>query len=292
MDINYNNFDWINYVSLNPDLNFITNKEEGWSHWLNHGLKEERPLTNLNNTFIHNGRLGNLFFVNMALHFISLKFNLKCEYKYLNKFNKLGVFLYRGINLYSDSQQITLTDDNFIDIIKDNYCIKSNIIINNNNWFQNKYFVEYLKTYFNIPYNKNQIIKNNNYKERYNNNNDLFIHVRLGDVEDRTDNIINYYTIALSKIKFTTGFISSDNINHKICRYLIDNYNLIVIDKDEIETIMFASTCLYIILSGGTFSWLIGFFSFFSKKIFYPLINKCWYGDIFEFTHWNSIKFN
>ena len=290
MDINYNNFDWIHYTSVNPDLINITNKEEGWSHWINHGLKEERPVTNLNNTFIHNGRLGNLFFVNMALHFISLKFNLKCEYKYLNKFNKLGVFLYRGNNEYSE--QITLTDDNFIDVIKDSCCIKSNIIINNNNWFQNKYFVEYLKTYFNIPHNKNQIVENNNYNKRYNTNNDLFIHVRLGDVEDRIENIINYYKIAISKVKFTTGFISSDNINHKICRYLIDNYNLIVIDKDEIDTIMFASTCKYIILSGGTYSWLIGFFSFFSTRIFYPLIKKCWYGDIFELTHWNSIKFN
>jgi hypothetical protein len=290
MEINYNDFNWINYLRVNPDLSYIINKEDAWIHWLNHGLKEESPISNINNTFIHNGRLGNLFFINMALHFVSLKFNLKCEYKYSKKFNKLGIFFNSGNNEYSD--EITLTDDNFIDIIKGSNYIKSNIILNNENWFQSKYFVEYLKIYFNIPYIKNQIIENNNYKKRYNSNNDLFIHVRLGDIEYRVENIINYYKIAISKVKFATGFISSDSINHNICRELIDKFNLIVIDKDEIDTIMFASTCKYVILSGGTYSWLIGFFSFFSNIIFYPLIKKCWYGQIFEVNNWNSIKFD
>jgi hypothetical protein len=49
---------------------------------------------------------------------------------------------------------------------------------------------------------------------------------------------------------------------------------------------MFASTCNHIVLSGGTFSWLIGFLAFFSKSIYYPRIKNKWYGDIFIFPHW------
>jgi len=54
---------------------------------------------------------------------------------------------------------------------------------------------------------------------------------------------------------------------------------------------MFASTCNNLILSGGTFSWLIGFLAFYSKNIYYPLDNKNkWYGDIFIFPEWTGIE--
>ena len=49
---------------------------------------------------------------------------------------------------------------------------------------------------------------------------------------------------------------------------------------------MFGSTCNTIILSGGTFSWLIGFFAYYSKNINYPINNNKWYGDIFIFNNW------
>jgi hypothetical protein len=290
MNITYEEFNWQKYIEINIDLQTINNKNEAWDHWINHGQYEERPLTVINNTFIHNGRLGNLFFINMAMHFIALKYNLKCDYKYFKKFDRLGIYLHKGNKVYNSN--ILLTDDNFIDIIKNNDNLKSNIIINNENWFQTKYFVKYLYTYFNMTYIKYKIINNNIFKKRYNNNNDLFIHVRLGDIENRVNNIKNYYESSISQIDYITGYISSDNLNHDICKYLINKYHLIVIEEDEIDTIMFASTCNNIILSGGTYSWLIGFLAFFSKYIYYPNIQNCWYGEIFQFTHWNSVKFN
>ena len=290
MNITYNDFNWNKYIHINNDLKNLSSKDEAWNHWISHGKNEERPISEVNNTNIHNGRFGNLFFINMALHFVSLKFNLKCTYKYLKKFEKLGIYLHEGTNEFSE--EIILTDENFIDIIKDNDYKKSNIIINNDNWFQTKFFVIYLKAYFDIPYNKLKILNNNYYKKRYNNNNDLFIHVRLGDIEERVSNIQDYYDIAISKINFVNGFISSDNIKHSLCKYLIDKYKLIVIELDEVETIMFSSTCNNIVLSGGTYSWLIGFFAFYAKNIYYPELQKCWYGDIFQFNYWNSIKLN
>jgi hypothetical protein len=52
---------------------------------------------------------------------------------------------------------------------------------------------------------------------------------------------------------------------------------------------MFGSTCKNIILSGGTFSWLIGFLSPNNSNVFYPDIKKRWYGDIFNFKNWKKI---
>ena len=292
MRITENNFDWKSYIKLNPDLikNNIKNKQSAWNHWIKHGRKEERPIRVINNTNTHNGRFGNLFFINMALHFIALKINLKCQYKYFKHFETLGIDFYVGEHEYDENKRYVLTDDNFFSIIKSSNFEKTNIVINNENWFQTSEFAHYLNDYFKIECKRNKIIQSNFFKKRYNNNNDVFIHIRLGDVKEKTINIENYYDNVLSELVFENGYISSDSINDPICKKLIKKYNLIEINKSEIETIMFGSTCKNIILSGGTFSWMIGFFAFFSENIYYPFIETPWYGNIYDFKNWISVK--
>ena len=122
-------------------------------------------------------------------------------------------------------------------------------------------------------------------------NNDVFIHVRLGDIQDKWNNSFEYYNSILEKMSFDKGYISSDTIDSEICVKLIDKYNLNIINENEVKTIMFASTCTNIVLSGGTFSWLIGFLAFYSKYIYYPMDKKDkWYGDIFVFDEWIGIS--
>jgi len=50
--------------------------------------------------------------------------------------------------------------------------------------------------HFNII--KSNIIQKNKFKERYNNNNDLFIHIRLGDIEHFSPGI-DYYLKSIKK---------------------------------------------------------------------------------------------
>lgn len=288
MNILYENFDWEIYKKINLDLNYISNKDDAWLHWTTHGISEERPLSNINNTNTHNGRLGNLFFINMALHFISLKTNLQCRYKYINQFERLGIHLFSGNNIYNND--LILTDETFLDIIKYGDT-KHNIIIDNHNWFQTTDFCLFLKQYFNMHYPKLKIINSNIFKKRYDNNNDLFIHIRLGDVTDNIGNIRTYYERMLLETTYVTGYISSDSIENEMCKYFIDKYNLIIVNTCEIDTIMFGSTCNNIILSGGTFSWLIGFFAFYSTNICYPNMKDRWYGEIFCFSDWNCINY-
>lgn len=61
---------------------------------------------------------------------------------------------------------------------------------------------------------------------------------------------------------------------------------------NEIDTIMFGSTCKNIILSNGTFSWMIGVFGYHST-IYYPdpKLKECWHGDIFVFDDWNKVQY-
>ena len=288
MNITYENFDWQIYVKINLDLNYISNKDDAWHHWIKHGISEERPLSNINNTNTHNGRLGNLFFINMALHFIALKTNLQCRYKYISQFEKLGIHLFSGNNTYHNN--LILTDTNFLDIIKSSNKTQ-NIIIDNDNWFQTTDFSLFLKKYFNMTYPKFKIINNNIFKNRYDNNNDLFIHIRLGDVTNNIGDITKYYDKMLLETTYVKGYISSDSIENEICKYFIDKYNLMIVNACEIDTIMFASTCNNIILSGGTFSWLIGFFAFYSTNICYPNMKERWYGEIFSVHDWNCVNY-
>jgi hypothetical protein len=118
----------------------------------------------------------------------------------------------------------------------------------------------------------------------------------LGDVVHLNPGF-DYYDQCISRINETRnlstdakGYISSDSIDHDICRRLIEKHGLIIVQLDEVDTIHFASTCRNLILSQGTFSWVIGFLGMFSNNIFYPKIHKEWHGDIFVFPHWIEVE--
>lgn len=287
--IKYENFDWVTYIAINTELSNM-NRKQIWYHWINYGSKEDRAFTRINTTRIHRARFGNLFLINMAFHFIAIKNNLNVSYKYYDKFKELGISFFIGKKTFEED--FFLSDNSFFNIIKNNEKIEKNIIIDIADFYcQTKEFCLYLQDKFKEIFTEN-IKKTNIFKERYNNNQDVFIHVRLGDIQNDNSKSNNkeYYDNILSVLNFEKGYISSDTIKSDFCQFLIKKYNLEIIDLDEVKTIMFASTCKNIILSGGTFSWLIGFLSFYSHKIYYPKNKKTWYGDIFAFDDWIQVN--
>ena len=246
------------------------------------------------------GRFGNQFIRNMGYHFIAKKNNLSVTYENYDSMKLLGIDLFTtGNNYYQENIQIT--DENFFDYILPNTplltknlkLIPRTTFAHNNEIFyaQTNIFSKYLFNYFQEKQNQTSIIYNNKYKERFNNNKDLFIHVRLGDVPHLNPGF-DYYDKILKEANFSKGYISSDSIEHEICQRLINKYNLEIFNQSEINTIMFANTCKYIILSNGSFSWLIGLFgSFYNSKIFYPIPEIAWHGDIYNVSDsWEGIK--
>lgn len=232
------------------------------------------------------GRFANQFFRNLVGHFISKNNNLKFEYANHNEFTKLGIELFdSGTNTYNDT--LLMTDSNFFDLIKNSVVFNQNIQFDIYNYLQTSEFAFFIKEYIYSDSVKNKIMENNLFKERYNNNNDVFIHVRLDDVTHLNPGFI-FYDSFLSNLEFNNGYISSDTIGHPMCLALIKKYKLQTIEKNEVETIMFGSTCKNILLSNGTFSWLIGLLGFFSK-IYYPKIKQVWHGNVFVFNEWTEI---
>ena len=286
-------FDWENYLKTYGDLRLsgISTKEHAWEHWINYGINEERTCEYKNTTKIHCARFGNLFFLNMVGSLISANNNLKMEYKYENKFKELGIDFCNGNKTYEED--FVLRDDNFLKFIYENNIlpVKKNIVFTNEMWCHKKDFCFLLENYFKNQNIRDKIINKNLFKSRYSNNEDLYIHVRLGDtIENYNYLSFDYYDKILSEKSFEKGYISSDTIKHDICKELIKKYKLNIIHESDIRTIMFGSTCKYIVLSGGTYSWLIGFFGFYSE-VFYPAKRKgVWYGNIFVFPKWNEIE--
>ena len=289
-------FDWKNYLNTYEDLRLsgMRTKKEAWNHWISYGKEEERTLEWRNTTKIHRARFGNLFFLNMVGHLISVQNNLKLEYKYEKQFNELGIMFHRGAKTYDED--LVLTDNSFLDIIYENNDtpIKKNIVFTNEMWCQSKDFCFLLAQYFKNPTRREGVMSNNFFKSRYNSdntiyNNDLYVHVRLADAKQYNYLPFEYYDKILSQIAFDRGYISSDALQDDTCSRLIKKYALHAIHDSPVRTLMFGSTCRYIVLSGGAFSWLVGFFGFFSD-IYCPSQRRgVWYGNIFVFQDWKKI---
>ena len=226
----------------------------------------------------NNGRLGNQIIRNLAVSLIAEKFNLKVDYFNEHLINKLGINLFSGSNTYNRIEK--LTDDNYFTIY--NYDNLNFDLNPNQSYFQTKEITNFLYNYIHTI--KSTIIEKNPFNKRYNNNNDLFIHIRLGDVRNKNPGI-NYYVNTINTIDTIDQlYISTDEKNHTIVLRLLKLYpNAKIINSDEITTFQYASTCKNIILSHGSFSALIGYLSFFSN-IYYPEYeyDKIWYGDMFS----------
>jgi len=244
------------------------------------------------NTVTVNGRFANAFINNMCGHFIAKKYDIKFHYLEEKSMELLGIELFtEGVNSFADCPTVVLQDPSFFDYVKPEIVtqdIKHNFIFGKYTYCQTREHMEYIRDYF---YNNNlfetSVIPKNPYKERYQKNNDVYIHIRLGDVVGLNPGY-KYYDNLLSKISFTNGYISSDTITHPICEELILNYGLEPIDEDLVKTIQYASTCKHIILSNGTLSWLIGFFGIYST-VYYPKLIEQWHGDIYVCPDWIEI---
>jgi hypothetical protein len=235
------------------------------------------------------GHLCNNIIKAFAASFIAKQQNLEFDYgQYFDKMVLLGINLYtEGTMTYNDT--IIISDSNIMMYLTDNKPIYKNIIVNHYQ-FKIKDFSNYLYNYYKDTTNQESIIDVNIYNNRYENNNDIFIHLKLRDIKYLNQGFA-YYDKAIAKItSFENRYISSDYIDHDITKKLIKKYKLKIIDDNEIRTIMFGSTCKNIILTGGSFSYIIGLFGFFSK-VYYPKGLNNWYpSEIFFIYDWNELN--
>ncbi len=235
------------------------------------------------------GRLGNQIIRNIAVGLIAEKYNLKVDYVNKHLIERLGIKLFSGEKSYNTTTP--LTDDNYFSMYDSgNLC---NNLNPNNDFFQTKDITNVLYKYLHSDTIKSCIINSNPYKGRYNNNNDVLLHIRLTDAAGFNPGL-NYYINALKNITYDNIYITTDQPSHTLIHNLTASHPTAkIINKDEISTFQFASTCKHIILSHGSFSAVIGYLAFFST-IYYPeyMKDKIWHGDMFSINNWIKCSVN
>jgi hypothetical protein len=228
----------------------------------------------------HSGRLGNTLLQDIGASILSKHYDLKVV-NYWDKYGELNPkFNYSGRLI--DANIVLISDLNYSDIINKINSIKidyyNNFGLRFSNSFQCKEF---------ILQNINEIKNHFDYDYKIRKD-EVFIHVRLGDVKNKNPGF-EYYNYCLQNISFKQGFISSDSPDHHIVKELCKKYGLILFENDDPrQTLLFARQFDHLILSGGTFSWWIGVLSK-AKNIFYPKNYLDWHGDIFVFEDWHGV---
>lgn len=238
------------------------------------------PLPPPNDTTVYGGRFCNHFFYNIACSLLAMKNDLQFKYSHEDKMTRLGIPLHSGSKTYDSLTK--LNDTNILPLLQGDP-FNTNVIVEG--YFQFPAYAKFLYDYFRTSAIQSSITKANKFKERYDSNNDVFLHLRLDDVAQYNPGV-EYYNAALSRLTFDKGYISSDSKDHPYVKALIQKWNLTLIDADEVETIQFGSTCRHIVLSHGSFSFVIGVLGFFSDVYYPPKKFNVWCGDIYTIPSW------
>ena len=236
------------------------------------------------------GRLCNHLIRNVFVSILAERINLRVNYSYYDIITALGIELFSGRNTYPES--FNLTDDNIMDVIRSTLTPVT-FLIEESIYFQTNECSQYLFSYLRSQRIMNEIIEKNKFSTRYKANNEVFLHIRLGDSVQYTPGF-KFYDKVLSELKFDKGYIASDSPQHPICMELRTKYPTIeMVNANEVDTMLFGSTCKHIVLSHGSFSAIIGYMAFFSD-IYYPMYEegKKWYGDMFtNIPEWKRVEF-
>ena len=203
------------------------------------------------------GRLGNQCFIHLAASMFAEKHNLYIEYQSFNNVKELGLDLFVGEKKYDKT--IVVNDTNYLELYNRDL-VEFNVEFRD--FFQSTEIANMSHLYLQskIP----TITSNNKYKERYNNNNDCYVCVRLGEVEKYNPGF-GYYDYILSTLSVNNIYLSTDSRDHLIIKQITDKYpNIQILEYSPTDIILFGSTCKYVVLSYGTFAAMIGYLAFYS----------------------------
>lgn len=258
----------------------------------------EIDITRVNTTHNTNGRLGNQIIRNLVADYFAKKNDLNFTYGESEKMVELGIDLYNGKKTFSETLIIRddIIDSLFNEDIFNMYAKNRNVLFSQYDitytgchaWCQTSVVADYIRRTLNIRelQNCNPHMLNKN-----DSGNDLFIHVRQGDITGSCAAInYEYYDSVISEIPHDLAFITSDSIDGDMCQKLIKKHNLKIYDSGDVDTLLFGSTFKNIVLSSGTYSWVLGLLGV-ESNIFYPKIHVKWHGDIFVFPDWNEISY-
>jgi len=209
-----------------------------------HPTNHVKPHTRTTNA---NGQLADQIIRNLVVSAIAAKQNLFVEYSNFDAITSLGIPLFVGEKI---NEGFTVLDEtNFFAMLNLPMGILKVNVDAMSAKFQTREISQYLCVY--VQTFKTKIMEKNEYKDRYQNNNDCFVRI-----EEKAEELAFYK----NSIKNCDNiFISSDEPNHEMVKKLLAEYpHASLFEASESSTIQFGSTCKYVVLSRGSFSEIIG----------------------------------
>lgn len=237
----------------------------------------------------YKGRMGNKIIQYLAASIFCEKFDLKLinysldELYFLKKID--GYFPNeKEIIINNNEKEIIINNNNYFNYLNKSK-IDDNIIYMFDDFFQ---IYDFFEIYEDKIFERFEINNNEKITDKY------IIHIRLGDCKSFNGHLdFEYYEnsiIYLSKLNINDGYIITDSPNDDIVKKLLDKYNIELYNSNNyINDFIFAMNFNNIILSQGTFSFLIGFLSRADNIICKKNPDKLWHGDIFK-KSWIRVK--
>jgi hypothetical protein len=248
----------------------------------------ENTTVGLNTTVGHSGRFCNHVILNMFASLVSERGNTKFIYSYSEEMRRLGLPIFTtGTENHGQMHTISNEDTQFDTLLENPVNYNLNL---RHTFVQGHAFALRLFNLFRTDAVRTSIMGANVFKERYGANNSVFVHVRLDDTESHNPGYA-YYEKALQALGPVKGYVSSDSPDHLTVRMLMDTFGLEPFQKDEVDTLMFASTCRHLVLSGGTFSWMMGALAFSSSVSVASKKYNNWCNQSFDMPDWKIIEF-
>ena len=245
------------------------------------------------------GRLCNGLIRNMGVSLLAERFGLQVTYQYAEEMNKLGLKLFSGSKVHQS--MVRVTDANYGEFLAKKVLFSNLHVISEYCYLQTAEVAALIYTFLRRPVVASSIIAANPYKQFYNNNESTFVHVRLTDVRHFSPGS-KYFLKAIAATKFKTLYIASDDFEDEIVKEIIAVYpDAVLFSASPIHTIQFGSTCRNVILSGGSFSAMIGLLGFFSTVQYPENVHIGydperghlwqWCGDMFSGHGWAKVLY-
>ena len=245
------------------------------------------------------GRLGNRLLQNIAVSMLAEKYDLATEYDENDAFVDLGLLFYGGSQKMVDGPAMIL-DDSLWEVLMARPVsgfLGVRLQLGGEVYFQNPAFAERARDFLQSPETQQSLLATNPWSSRVLANSDVFVHVRLGDLDNLFPNSSRSFTEYIDAIINVSGsdeklgrvYVASDEPSRKEVQAIAEHFHGEVVDLERIDTWKLGMVCKHLVLSESTFSWAVAAMHFKqtgSNVRFLKRRRDGWMGSIFDLSGW------